>query len=44
LVVIRYADTYGDITTIAAGLTYTRVVAGGYKTYTFTAGTGLVTI
>jgi hypothetical protein len=32
------------LTTIGAGLTYTRTVTGGYKIYTFTAGTGSVTV
>lgn len=44
IVIIRYADSFADIASIAAGLTFTRVQSGGFKTYTFTAGTGLVTI
>jgi hypothetical protein len=44
IVVIRYADTYPDITTISGGLTYARTTPTGYKVYTFTAGTGTVTI
>jgi hypothetical protein len=44
IVIIRYADSKPDLTTIAAGLTYTRYVTGGYKYYKFTAGTGLVTV
>jgi hypothetical protein len=43
-VIIRYTDTFANITTIGAGLTYTGpVTSGGYKTYTFTGGTGTVT-
>jgi hypothetical protein len=29
--------------TVGAGLTYTSTTSGGYKIYTFTAGTGSVT-
>jgi hypothetical protein len=44
VVIIRYADTFADITTIGGGLTYTGpVTSGGYKVYSFTAGTGTVT-
>jgi len=41
LVVIRYTDTFADLT-VGAGLTYTSSTSGGYKTYTFTAGSGPV--
>lgn len=44
VVFLRYADYYADLTSIAAGLTYTKYVTGGYKWYKFTAGTGTVTI
>jgi hypothetical protein len=44
VVVIRYADTNPDLTSISAGLTYTRTTPTGYKVYTFTSGTGTVTI
>jgi len=44
IVVIRYANTYADLTSIGAGLTYTKTTPTGYKVYTFTAGTGTVTI
>jgi hypothetical protein len=44
VVIMRYADTSPDLASIAVGLTYTRTVTGGYKYYTFTAGTGVVTI
>jgi hypothetical protein len=44
VVIIRYSNTFADITSISGGLTYTGPVnAGGYKTYTFTQGTGTVT-
>jgi hypothetical protein len=35
--------SYPDITSIGGGLSYSKTTAGGYKTYTFTAGTGSVT-
>jgi hypothetical protein len=44
LVVIRYPNTFLDLTSIAVGLTYTFANTGGFKIYTFTAGTGTVTI
>jgi hypothetical protein len=40
---MRYSEEFNDITSIAAGLTWTKTVSGGYKIYTFTAGTGTVT-
>lgn len=40
IVIIRYANTFADIATIGAGLTYTFLNTGGYKIYSFTAGTG----
>ena len=43
IVIISYANTYPDITTIGAGLTYTKTTPTGYKVYSFTAGTGTVT-
>jgi hypothetical protein len=43
VVIIRYSDTRDDISTIGAGLTYTKTTSGGYKIYSFTAGTGTVT-
>jgi hypothetical protein len=42
-VIIRYADTFADIASIGGGLTYSLTTAGGYKVYSFTAGTGTVT-
>jgi hypothetical protein len=44
VVIIRYPDTHPDISTIDAGLTSTLVTTGGYKIYTFTAGSGIITI
>jgi hypothetical protein len=44
VVIIRYPDTYPDITTIGAGLTSTLVTTGGYKIYTFTSGNDIITI
>lgn len=43
VVIIRYASSFANITSIGVGLTYSWVSSGGYKTYTFTAGTGSVT-
>jgi hypothetical protein len=43
VVVVAYPDTFGNITTIGAGLTYTYSTArAGYRVYTFTAGTGTI--
>jgi hypothetical protein len=43
-VIIRYANGYKNITSISGGLTYTGPVnSGGFKIYTFTAGTGTIT-
>jgi hypothetical protein len=41
---LRYPDSFNDIASIAGGLTYTRTVTGGFKIYTFTAGTGNITL
>jgi hypothetical protein len=42
-VILRYADTYPNLTSISGGLTYSGPVStGGNKVYTFTAGTGTV--
>jgi hypothetical protein len=43
-VIICYPNTYADLTTVGAGLTYTKTTPTGYKVYTFTAGTGSITI
>jgi hypothetical protein len=42
VVIIKYADTYPDISSIGAGLTYAKTTPAGYKVYTFTAGTDTV--
>jgi hypothetical protein len=39
VVIIRYSDTYANLSSISAGLTYTLTVSGGYKIYRFTAST-----
>jgi hypothetical protein len=36
IVILRYANTYGDLT-VGSGLTYTYANTGGYKIYSFTA-------
>jgi hypothetical protein len=42
-VILRYANTSADLTSIGAGLTYTKTTVSGNTIYTFTAGTGTVT-
>jgi hypothetical protein len=44
IVIISYPSTSADLTTIGAGLTYTKTTSGGNTIYTFTAGTGTVTV
>ena len=44
IVILRYADTFADLRTIAGTLVYTKTTTGGFKIYTFTAGTGTVTV
>jgi hypothetical protein len=44
IVIIRYPNTWNDLTSIGVGLTYSFSNTGGYKIYTFTAGTGTVTV
>jgi hypothetical protein len=44
IVIIRYANTFPDLTSIGGGLTYTKSNTGGYTIYSFTAGTGTVTV
>jgi hypothetical protein len=41
---LRYPDTFADLTSIGGGLTYTKTASGGNTIYTFTAGTGTVTV
>jgi hypothetical protein len=43
IVVLSYANTFPDFSSIT-GLTYTKTTSGGNTIYTFTAGTGTVTI
>lgn len=43
VVVMRYADNFDDPFSIGGGLTYTKTTSGGFKIFTFTAGTGTVT-
>ena len=40
IVVISYSSTYKDLSSIDAGLTYTKTTSGGNTIYKFTAGTG----
>jgi hypothetical protein len=42
IVIIRYADSFDNITNIGVGLTYSLSTTGGYKIYSFTAGTGVI--
>jgi hypothetical protein len=41
-VIIKFPDT--RTLTVGAGLTQTNILSGGFKIYTFTAGTGTVTV
>jgi hypothetical protein len=43
-VIIAYSSTFADFTSIGGGLTYTKTTSGGNTIYTFTAGTGTVTV
>ena len=43
VVIVRYPSTNSNISSIGGGLTYSWTNSGGYKTYTFTAGTGNIT-
>jgi hypothetical protein len=43
VVIIRFPDTYPNLTSIGGGLTYSLTTTGGYKIYKFTNGTGLIT-
>ena len=40
IVIVRYADSFSDLSSIGAGLTSAKTTAGGYTIYKFTAGTG----
>jgi hypothetical protein len=43
IVILRTPSSAATLT-VGAGLTYSLSTSGGYKTYTFTAGTGTVTV
>ena len=43
VVIVRYPNTGANISSIGVGLTYSWTNSGGFKTYTFTAGTGSIT-
>jgi hypothetical protein len=42
IIIIRYLAGFDDIPSISAGLTYSLSITGGYKIYSFTAGTGVI--
>lgn len=42
VVIVRYPNTSANISSIGAGLTYSFTNTGGFKTYTFTNGTGAI--
>jgi hypothetical protein len=42
VVVIRYADTNPDLSFIGSSLTYTKTTSGGYKIYSFTASSSVL--
>ena len=46
VVIIAYPNTYNNLTSIDAGLIYTldTTTRAGYKVYTFTGGTGVITV
>jgi hypothetical protein len=44
VVILRYPSTLPDLTSIGGGLTYAKTTSGGNTIYTFTAGTGTVTV
>jgi hypothetical protein len=44
IVIFRYPDSFDDLDSVGVGLTYTRTVSGGFKIYSFTAGTGSIVI
>jgi hypothetical protein len=43
-VILRYPDTFANLTSIGGTLVHTLTVTGGFKIYSFTAGTGTVTV
>ena len=44
IIVLRFPNTYPDLASIGAGLTFTKTSITGFTVYRFTAGTGTVTI
>ena len=44
IVIIRYSDSFADLTSIGGTLVSSLTTSGGYKIYQFTAGTGTVTV
>ena len=44
IVVLKYPDWAAALSSISGGLTYSTSTSGGYRLYTFTAGTGTVTL
>jgi hypothetical protein len=44
IVIISYPSTNPDLTSIGVGLTYAKTTVGGNTIYTFTAGTGTITV
>ena len=44
VVIISYSTSSPDLTSIDVGLTYAKTTSGGNTIYTFTAGTGTVTV
>jgi hypothetical protein len=44
IVVVSYPDSFDNLTSVGAGLTYTLTLSGGKKIYKFTAGTGTVVV
>jgi ribonuclease HI len=44
IVILRYPASRDNLTSVSAGLTYTLTNTGGYKIYSFTAGTGTIKV
>jgi hypothetical protein len=44
IVILKYPDTFRDLKTIGGTLVHTLNTTGGFKIYSFTAGTGTVTV
>jgi hypothetical protein len=43
-VILSFSNAFSDFASIGGGLTYAKTTSGGNTIYTFTAGTGTVTI